>query len=505
MKLAVLTPLPPVRSGIAHYNSMLLPALAARHQLTVVVDQPEFDTPDGCTVIQRQMLDRSRFDRILYHLGNNPYHEFAYAEAMAHPGVLVLHDFVLHHLIVESTLARGDAAAYIEQMQASHGGSGAALARGREAGFHGEIGNFLYPASGLVANKSQAVIVHNRYAGESLRRLGVSTPITVVGHPYLPSETTFDRGKVRKRLGFAEDEIVVGMFGFVTAAKRPEVVFEAFARASRANSRLRLLIVGEPAPNIDLESLTKNLLPRSWKALGYVEDDQFEEYLTATDKVVNLRYPSAGETSGALIRVLAAGKPVAVSDYAQFAELPDAIAAKIPFGPGEVAALSLFLIDESRDVQDAQKKWLAEHASLQSAVAGYERALQGANDIPIEKGPSMPALPVLPELRLDRVESQRDQDRWSVRLALTNVGGTRLQAGVFGLPGYRVLAKVFENGQEIFDRWIELPRDLNPGDSARIEFAFRSSSGDLRLLVAHAIEGVPHFDLAPFGSAEIQA
>lgn len=505
MKLAIMTPLPPVRSGIAHYNWILLPALAERHDVTVVVDQPEFETPRNCSVIQRQRFDRSRFDRVLCHLGNNPYHQFAYAEAMAHPSVAVLHDFVLHHLIVESTLARGDAAAYIEQLNESHGGNGAALARGRQAGFHGEIGNFLYPASGPVAKKSQAVIVHNRYAGKSLRRLGVATPITVVGHPYLPAETTLSRQQVRKRLGFSDDEIVVGMFGFVTAAKRPEVVLEAFARASRANPRLRLLIVGEPAPNIDLEALTKNLMPRTWKSLGYVEDDQFDEYLAATDKVVNLRYPSAGESSGALIRVLAAGKPVAVSDYAQFAELPDAIVVKIPFGPGEVASLSLFLLDEERIAQEAHQKWLAEHASVGSAVQGYERALQGANDIPLESDLALPALPVLPQLRLDGVEWQREQDRWSIRLAITNVGSTRLQSGVFGQPGYRILAKVFENGQEIFDRWIELPRDLNPGDSARIEFGFRALSKDLRLLLAHAIEGVPHFDLPPFARVELQA
>src|SRR5687768_2437022 len=92
MKLAVLTPLPPVRSGIAHYNSILLPELAKKHQITVVVDQEKFAAPAGCTVIQIGEFDPAFFDQVIYHLGNNPFHEFVYVEAMQTPGLVVLHD-----------------------------------------------------------------------------------------------------------------------------------------------------------------------------------------------------------------------------------------------------------------------------------------------------------------------------------------------------------------------------------------------------------------------------
>ena len=67
---------------------------------------------------------------------------------------------------------------------------------------------------------------------------------------------------------------------------------------------------------------------------GYVDDAEFDDYYAAADRLVNLRYPSAGETSGTLIRAFEAGKPVAVSDYAQFAELPDDVVTKIAFGAG---------------------------------------------------------------------------------------------------------------------------------------------------------------------------
>ena len=93
-RIAMLSPLPPARSGVAHYSAMILPAL----RRTMHVDAFD-DTPDALL---------SAYDGVIYQLGNNPHHEFVYGQAVKTPGVIVLHDVVLHHLIVEMTLARGD-------------------------------------------------------------------------------------------------------------------------------------------------------------------------------------------------------------------------------------------------------------------------------------------------------------------------------------------------------------------------------------------------------------
>ncbi|HET7433432.1 MAG TPA: glycosyltransferase, partial [Thermoanaerobaculia bacterium] len=324
-RIAVLTPLPPVRSGIAHYSSMVVPALGAT----------AFGSLDG--------YRREAFDHVIYQLGNNPHHEWIYREAMHEPGVVVLHDLVLHHLIVEMTLARGDVDGYVAALDANHGAMGAAWARGRAAGLHSEMGNFLLPASVDVANRSKAVIVHNHYAAERLRSFGVTTAIHVVPHPYVRENVRVDRDALRAKLGFARDTRVIGFFGFVTSAKRGEVVLEAFRRARAKDPRVALLVVGEPAPNIDMASFEGAVLT------GYVADEEFPAYYAAADRFVNLRYPSAGETSGTLIRAFDAGKPVAVSDYAQFAEYPNDIAFKVPLGDGEVETLVEFML---RDIDD---------------------------------------------------------------------------------------------------------------------------------------------------------
>src|SRR5581483_1765944 len=68
---------------------------------------------------------------------------------------------------------------------------------------------------------------------------------------------------------------------------------------------------------------------------GYTGEQDFFRYLKAVDAVVNLRYPTAGETSGTLVRALGAGLPVIVSDFGQFGELPDDVCLKVSPGPDE--------------------------------------------------------------------------------------------------------------------------------------------------------------------------
>ncbi len=53
----------------------------------------------------------------------------------------------------------------------------------------------------------------------------------------------------------------------------------------------------------------------------------------ACDIVLNLRYPTVGETSGSLQRALGLGKAVIVSDVGAFAELPDDVCLKVPIAP----------------------------------------------------------------------------------------------------------------------------------------------------------------------------
>jgi glycosyltransferase involved in cell wall biosynthesis len=475
VRVSMLTPLPPAKTGVAHYASMLIPALSKRVNLV--------------------LNDLSVPDRI-YHLGNNPHHEWIYREAMQTPGVIVLHDLVLHHLIVEMTLARGDVDGYVAALEANHGVAGAAWARGRAAGLHSEMGNFLFPASIEVARRSRAVIVHNHYAAERLRSFGVTTPIHVVAHPFeAHREARGGREEVRGRHGFSPDQRVIGLFGFLTSAKRAEVVLEAFARAVAPPSsaavgaassppgrrdgaptaggtpaRLRLLVVGEPAPNIDVDAFARDGVTFT----GFVPDEEFASYFDAVDCLVNLRYPSAGETSGTLIRALAAGKPVAVSDFAQFAELPDDCVVKIPFD-GEVEALTEFFAGDLPDMSAAQQRWLDENATTEIAADAYLRALRvGQALMPVP--PVTASIPLFPKLKATQHGD---------RITLRNTGDITLKTRTYGEPAYRLIAK-WDGG----DKWLELPKDLAPGEEVTIRIPHPSR-------LYHALESIPMLDPEP--------
>ncbi len=451
MRVSYVSPMPPERTGIAHYSAMLVPELRKRLDLEVISYGCRM--PDaGCR---------------LYQLGNNPHHEWIYLEALKTPGIVVLHDVVLHHLIVEMTLARGDADAYAAALRASHGAVGEAWARGRAAGLHSEMGNFLLPASIEVANRSRAVIVHNRWAADLLRSYGVSTPIHVVPHP--------SRGP---RPQPSPSHKVAGVFGFLTSAKRGEVILEAMAKTRD----VELLVVGEAAPNIDASK---------FRTTGYVPDEEFDSYYARVDRIVNLRYPTAGETSGTLIRAFEAGKPVAVSDYAQFAEYPDECVVKIPFGAGEADALAEFLTrDFNRErIARAQHEWLRANATLEQTAEGYVQAVAG-----------LPGGQVAPVSRTMPLFPSFSAACTGDRVTLTNTGDFTVRTRVYGEPGYRLIAKLFEGEREIADRWIELPRDVAPGEQATVSVPYQAGA-TLRLY--HAIEGIPMLDPEPWYAATL--
>jgi glycosyltransferase involved in cell wall biosynthesis len=440
--------MPPAKTGIAHYSSMLVPALRQHLDLHVVDSSAHGALPTAHRI---------------YHLGNNPHHEWIYLEAMKTPGVVVLHDVVLHHLIVEMTLARGDADGYVAALRTNHGEAGAAWARGRAAGLHSEMGNFLFPASIELANRSRAVIVHNRWAADLLRSFGVGTPICVVPHPFERSQVAGRRSQVGKP--------VIGVFGFLTSAKRADVIVEAAERAG-----VELLVVGEAAPNVDTSRL---------KTTGYVSDEEFERYYSQVDRIVNLRYPSAGETSGTLLRAFVHGKPIAVSDYAQFAEYPDSCVSKIPIGEGEVEALVDFFTRklDTESIAKAQQEWLEANARMELTVEGYLRALDVApppSAARAAEGAGVPLIPLFPVLEV----AARDGEQLTIR----NRGDLTLRSKVYGQPSYRMIAKLFDGERQIDDRWIALPRDLAPGQMTTITIPYR---GGATLRLYHAIEGIP--------------
>ncbi|MDX1585016.1 MAG: glycosyltransferase, partial [Thermoanaerobaculia bacterium] len=287
--------------------------------------------------------------------------------------------------------------------------------------------------------------------------------------------------------------------------KRPEVIFEAFALARQRDSSLRLLIVGEAAPNVDLESLARehDVSSDAWSATGWVSDSEFDAALSMVDRVVALRYPSAGESSGAVVRIFSAGKPVAVSDYAQFADFPDEVATKIPLGADEIEALARFMTKSVEDstTAAAQREWIASHGDPATIARDYLRIIREAAEGggPRTAGPpniARSTLGLMPELAVERFLATRHGRMLDVEIRLRNEGDDELRSRTWGAPAYRLIVKLYSGEQENAVEWWPLPGDLPPGRSVELSGRIRGA-GD-RIAFVHGWFDLPIGDERPF-------
>ncbi len=328
IKVAFFSPLPPARSGIADYSAALVEELRTLVNLEVFASKPErFEPAD--------------FDVVLYQIGNNVYHEFCYEAALEHPGVVVVHEANLHHLIADMTIKRGDWDSYMRAVEQEGGPAAFAHAqrvRALEVGPDYEG----VPMLRRLLARSKAAVVHSGCVESELRGSGFTGPVARIPHgAWIPETSGSD---FRDRLGINETTPLLGIFGFLKPYKRIAESLRAFARLLRLEPRAKMILVGEPHPDFPLDTLIQSLgLTPHVRILGFRPIDEFVGYLAACDIVLNLRYPTVGENSGTLMRALGLGKAVIVSDVGSFRELPDAVCLKAPVDATEEEYLFEYL------------------------------------------------------------------------------------------------------------------------------------------------------------------
>jgi glycosyltransferase involved in cell wall biosynthesis len=357
MRVAYYSPLPPSRSGIADYSALLLPAL--RERLHVVVAR------------QGRFRREPRADVCLYHVGNDPAEHGWIVEALRRrPGVVVLHEFVLHHLVSGITLARGDVEGYLGALE-------------REAGLVGRLLGYAvvddrikplwesrpqdFPLAGEVLRYATGLVVHSHYVEARAREAGFSGPVWKVAMPAWPVPEIVPEP--------VPGTPVLGCFGHVNESKRVPQLAAAFERFRARRPEARLLLVGAVSPRLGELELPEGVIREE-----YVPEDRLWALLAACDAVVGLRWPTMGETSAAAVRALSLGKPLVVSDVGAFRELPDEVAVKVPVGDGEIEALedALERASTSPEMGEAARRLAETEHRLDRVADAYAAALQEA-------------------------------------------------------------------------------------------------------------------------------
>jgi glycosyltransferase involved in cell wall biosynthesis len=192
-------------------------------------------------------------------------------------------------------------------------------------------------------------------------------PVTVIPHhASSPQELAgLTRDAARRRLGLPADAFIVGHFGYVTRPKQPAAVIGGFARLAAHVPDSLLVVAGADHSGGGIQLLiAKHGLSDRVRLTGFVDPIRFSLYLKAVDAVVNLRYPSAGESSGPVARALAEGRTVVVSNLGSFAELPDDMALKVEIDGDQAAAVAAHLI---RLAEDPSLRATMEDAALRYA------------------------------------------------------------------------------------------------------------------------------------------
>jgi glycosyltransferase involved in cell wall biosynthesis len=363
VKVAYYSPLPPSRSGIADYSTLLLPAL--RDRIDVVVAQEGKHAPSA--------------DVALYHLGNDPdAHGWILDALNKRPGVVVLHEYVLHHLIAGTTIGRRNGRGYLDAMERELGVAGRLLGLG-------VLDNLLpllwetqperFPLSGVVLDKADGLIVHSDYVAERARAAGYDGPLWRIPHPVWPMSAVVPATDV-------SGDPLIGCFGFLNMNKRIPQLLEAFASYRRTRPGARLLLVGAAGERFDVERRLERLgLTDGVERMDYVAEERMWSLMAACDVLVNLRYPTMGETSGSVIRALALGRPLLVSDVGWFGELPDDAVLKVPVDDFEVATIEGALglaVEHAESLGAAAREYVVRAHALPDVADAYVAALEAA-------------------------------------------------------------------------------------------------------------------------------
>jgi glycosyltransferase involved in cell wall biosynthesis len=323
MTVGFFSPLPPAPTGVADYSAILLPLLRSCEAVDIA--------PEKCDVA-------------LYHVGNNTLHRDIYQRALIHPGVVVLHDAVLQHLL----LGMLDSNEYVAEFVYNYGETARGLGRQlweQRARSGADSRYFSRPMLKRLASASRAVIVHNPAAATMVREHAPQTPVVEIPHlfepPALPSPA--ETLRFRESLGLTPATLLIGTFGHQRETKRLAVLLRAFQRALQEGANVRLLVSGEFVSRAFEDAIYPLLKHPGVIRTGYLPEPELWRYAAATDLCVNLRYPSAAETSGIAIRMMGIGKPVIFTASQALARIPANACLRLEVGPEEEQMLAGYI------------------------------------------------------------------------------------------------------------------------------------------------------------------
>lgn len=318
-RIAMVGPLPPERSGIAEYSAGLVAMLRDVGLRVVTVTRAELER-DG---VQPTVDRLHEFDAVVYQMGNHPtYHGWMLPLMDQVPGVVHLHDLVLHHMVAgvlidESRLTGDDYPLALESWHSPAEIKTAAHALRYGDPMWGRDEVVDYPLHQVATRLATEVVVHSHYSANRIADAFPWLPITVLPQLY----PVVAPHRARERLG------TIAVMGGGQRNRRFDWIVQALtALDAELPQPLVLEIAGDVEPEVQLE--LDHLAALGNVRLvnhGRISDDEFWAVFERADLMIALRQPTMGETSAVVSKALQAGLPTVVSDHGWYAELPECV------------------------------------------------------------------------------------------------------------------------------------------------------------------------------------
>lgn len=352
MKINWFSPLPPARTDIAHYTARVLPALNSLAEVTLWTDQREWDPALGKQTEVRAFrlgripwADLNRADVNFYQIGNNPsFHGSIWQISRLHAGVVVLHDFRLHHFFDGLFRVKWrDLNSYLRVMENYYGAAGR-----RDAAdcFRGEARNIsymaeTYPLTQLAVENALGIVVHTQESYDALAP-DTQSPLVLAPLPFATRTESAPEQTSSARQSGPPYRLIV--FGYIGRNRRLQSLLKALAELPE-RAQFHLDVYGDILDDQDqLQSQIRALNLKQQVSLhGFAAEAKLDDALGRAHLAINLRYPTMGEASGSQLRIWAHALPALVSRVGWYATLPADTVAFVRTGEDEVSDIQLHL------------------------------------------------------------------------------------------------------------------------------------------------------------------
>jgi glycosyltransferase involved in cell wall biosynthesis len=395
-RIALWSSMPPLDCGIADYTAELADALAETHEVDVYTDgsytptqraapNVHFRHPGDFDPKQPGLVDS------VFQMQARDYQYFMYRPLLRHGGTVLLHDLAIGNAIYWLARHHGDRDAFEDEMLAAEGPDavralGTALVRtGGKPDFAALVPVFeRHPGLRWAVGPRNRVLTHTDSLAQETLRHYPDARVRVVCQGYgdrVPTARQLPLATWRHRLGVGPRGLIVGVFGIVGPNKRVEQAIAGFEPLWRERSDSLLVIIGNSYDADYIAALRAQIAvspARDRIILGdYAPPDMFHAMMALTDVLVTLRWPALGGMSAILMRGLAAGKPVIISDIPDWRGTGDAATLPVPVGEGEAEAIGAHLLRLAADPAErirlarAARAWYHREATLRAMVDGH--------------------------------------------------------------------------------------------------------------------------------------